>query len=59
MSEGGKGALEVLEEIRAGGYPEVPAQLLVQVFEIETETQFDADRGPVVAKLRDLIMEPE
>lgn len=55
MAETGKGALEVLEEIRAKQFGDVPAPLLSEAFALETEAQFDAERGPTVAKLRDLI----
>jgi len=48
-------ALEVLERVRSEYYPQVDAKLLRLVFELEHEDQFEDDRGPVCAALRDLI----
>jgi hypothetical protein len=55
VNQSSKGALEVLEEIRKDEYPDLSAALLAAVFALETDTQFDVDRAPVIAKLRDLI----
>ncbi len=50
-----KNALDVLNEIRAQEFSEIPEELLTEMFEIETRAQFESERGPTVAKLRDLI----
>jgi hypothetical protein len=49
-------AREVLEKIRAHEYAEaVTANLLAAVYEIQHDKQFENERGPVRAQLRDLI----
>jgi hypothetical protein len=50
-----KDALEVLNEIRVQDFAGISEDLLEEMFEIETAAQFESDRGPTVAKLRDLI----
>lgn len=52
-----KDALEVLNEIRARDFADISEDLLQKMFAIETAAQFESDRGPVAAKLRDLIVE--
>lgn len=58
MSEGSasKSALDALRAVRAEKFSHVPEELLVRVFEIEQAAQFESERGPTEAKLRDLIM---
>jgi hypothetical protein len=58
MSEGSasKSALDALRVVRAEKFPDVPEELLVRVFELEQAAQFESDRRPTEAKLRDLIM---
>lgn len=58
MSEGSasKSALDALRAVRAEKFPDVPEELLVRVFELEQAAQFESDRRPTEAKLRDLIM---
>jgi hypothetical protein len=53
------GPLDTLEALRAEHYPDVPAELLAEVFEIEVEAQFETERGPVQARVRDLIIPSE
>lgn len=49
-------AKQVLEQIRAANYDGfVSAGLLDAVYGIEHDKQFETERGPVVAQLRDLI----
>ena len=49
-------ARKVLEEVRASYFAErFDAALLATIYTIEHEQQFEDDRGPVQAKLRDLI----
>lgn len=52
-------AIETLREIRSERYPELSDTLLASVFEIEIAAQFHADRAPVIAQLRDLILPRE
>jgi hypothetical protein len=52
-----KDALEVLNEIRARDFADISEDLLKKMFLIETASQFESDRGPVVAKLRELIVD--
>jgi hypothetical protein len=58
MSEGSasKGALDALLAVRAEKFAHVPEELLVRVFKLEQAAQFESDRRPIEAKLRDLIM---
>jgi hypothetical protein len=53
------GPLDTLEALRAEHYPDVPAGLLAEVFRIEVEAQFETERGPVQARVRDLIASDE
>jgi hypothetical protein len=48
-------ALDALNEIRARDFPEIPEETVRAMFELEDAAQFESDRGPTVAKLRDLI----
>jgi hypothetical protein len=49
-------AKKVLERIRAASYSEgVPAEMLLAIYALEHEKQFEDDRGSVEAALRDLI----
>lgn len=52
-----KSALDALMEIRNSKYPELPEEVVRGMFEIEQAAQFEGERKPTVAKLRDLIME--
>ena len=58
MSEGSASerALDALREVRADKFPDVPEDLLIGIFELEQAEQFESERGPIEAKLRDLIM---
>lgn len=58
MSEGSasKSALDALLAVRAEKFEHVPEELLVRVFELEQAAQFESERGPTEAKLRDLVM---
>lgn len=58
MSEGSasKSALDALLAVRAKKFEHVPEELLARVFELEEVGQFESDRRPIEAKLRDLIM---
>ena len=53
------GPLDTLEALRAEHYPDVPAELLAEVFKIEVEAQFESERGPVQARVRDVIVSTE
>lgn len=51
-------AAQALERIRAASYPDaVSAELLKAVYDIEHDQQFEDERGPVRATLRNLIAE--
>jgi|SoimicmetaTmtHPA_FD_contig_31_2971889_length_1105_multi_3_in_0_out_0_2 hypothetical protein len=58
MSKGfaSEGALDALRAVRVEKFPEIPEELLVRVFELERAAQFESDRRPTEAKLRDLIL---
>jgi hypothetical protein len=58
MSEGSasNSALDALLAVRAEKFEHVPEELLVRVFELEQAGQFESDRRPIEANLRDLIM---
>ncbi len=58
MSEGSasKSALDALLAVRAEKFPHLPEELLVRVFELEQAAQYESDRRPTEAALRDLIM---
>jgi hypothetical protein len=49
--------LEALLALRADKFPGVPEDLLVRVFELEQEAQYETERGPTLAMLRDLIVD--
>lgn len=49
--------LEALMAVRADKFPSVPEDLLVRVFELEQEAQYETERGPTQAMLRDLIVD--
>jgi hypothetical protein len=50
-------ARKVLEQIRANNYAEVVSKdLLKATYELEHDKQFEDERGPVQASLRDLII---
>ena len=49
------GAAKTLRKIRGEKFSNVPKSLLDKVFDLETEAQFETERGAIVAKLRDLI----
>lgn len=49
-------ALGALLAVRAEKFPDVPEDVLIRVFELESAAQFESDRRPTEAKLRDLIM---
>lgn len=53
------GADETLRRIRTEKFDHIPVELLESVFQMETETQFEADRKPTVARLRDLVLGAE
>jgi hypothetical protein len=52
-------ALETLRRIRDEQYPQISDTLLASVFDIELEAQFQSDRAPAIARLRDLILPDE
>jgi hypothetical protein len=52
-----KSALDALMEIRDSKFPELPEEIVRGMFGIEQAAQFEGERKPTVAKLRDLIME--
>jgi hypothetical protein len=52
-----KSALDALIEIRNSEFPDLPEELVREMLEIEKGAQFEGERKPIVAKLRDLIME--
>jgi len=54
-SQPAAGPLDTLETLRAEHYPDVPAELLAEVFKIEAQAQFETERTSVQARLRDLI----
>ncbi len=58
MSEGSasKSALDALLAVRAEKFTHVPEEMVVRAFELEQAAQFESDRRPTEAKLRDLIM---
>lgn len=49
-------ALEALRAVRAEKFEDVPVEVLEQVYGIEQSAQFESDRRPTIAKLRDLIV---
>lgn len=49
------GAAETLRKLRSEKFSQIPKSLLDKAFELETEAQFETERGAIVAKLRDLI----
>lgn len=46
----------VLEKIRAADHPALDAGLVAEIYALEHQDQFEDDRGPTQAKLRDLIV---
>jgi hypothetical protein len=57
VSDGTPKAADVLERLRAEQFPDVPADLVKKAYELEHARQFELERGPVRAELRDLIEE--
>jgi hypothetical protein len=47
---------QVLEQIRANQHSSLDAGLVAAIYELEHQDQFEDDRGPTQAKLRDLII---
>lgn len=50
-------ALETLKKIRDEKFPGMSDDVVEKVFDAETEAQFETDRKPTIALLRDLILE--
>lgn len=50
-------AADVLERIRADRYPDVPATLVDAVYRLQHSRQFEDERGPTQAAIRDLVQE--
>lgn len=48
-------ALDMLEAIRSERHPDIPAELLIEIYQREHDEQFEQERGVIQADLRDLI----
>lgn len=59
MADERHSALETLRRIRSERYPELSESLLAAIYEIEIAAQYQVDRAPVIAQIRDLMLPRE